>query len=60
MVVMMYSVTLTCRDVVPRQRVHLVETGFSLMELDCHSLVMMLVFFWPVQFNELTCIVTQH
>ena len=45
-IVTVLCVTLTWTHVVVVVRVSIVETGLSLMELDCHSLVL---FIWVVQ-----------
>ena len=58
MVITLYSVTLTWSYVVVVLRVHIVETGISLMEIDCHSLQQLLVFMRLVEINELTYVVT--
>ena len=42
MMVTVFSVSLTCTHVVTVLMVLIVETGISLMELDCHSLLMVI------------------
>ena len=57
MVITVYSVTLTWRHVVLVLRVFIVETGISLMKLDCHSLEVVILL-RLVELNKLTYVVT--
>ena len=52
-----YSVTLTCSHVVVILMANIVETGISPMELDCHSLEMVILL-RLVELNKLTYVVT--
>ena len=58
MMITVYSVTLTWAHVVAVLMVNIVETGISLMELDCHSRHLVVVFMKLVEINELTYVVT--
>ena len=51
------SVALTWSRVVVVLRVPIVETGISLMELDCNSLVMVVISLSTVELRELTYVV---
>ena len=57
-VVMLFTVTLTWRHVVVDLMVPIVETGTSLMEIECHSLIIILVLYLRVvQLRELIFVV---
>ena len=58
-VVMLFTVTLTWTHVVVDFMVPIVETGTSLMEIECHSLIIiiLLLYLRLVQFRELIFVV---
>ena len=52
-----FSVILTWEHVVVVLRVSIVETGISLMELDCNSLMVVVISMRSVKLRELTYVV---
>ena len=56
-VVTVFSVTLTWRHVVVELRVPIVETGTSLMEIDCYSQWMLVISMNIVMLRELSFVI---